>query len=70
MKLVTQRFGDLSESHAGCLTLTAETRVDARLLGILGRLIECGTSTREGLEVLLEIVATKAKQSRSGGREK
>lgn len=60
MRLSTQRYAELSESYAGGVTLIAQTRADAKLLGILSRLIACGTTARDGVEVLLEVVFEKA----------
>ncbi len=38
----------------GHLTITCENRGDAKLLGVLHRLILCGTTPRSGLQELLD----------------
>lgn len=61
MKLTTAPAANSPATHLAEVRLVADTRSDARLLGILSRLIACGVTPSDGLLVLLEIINEKAR---------
>lgn len=58
MKLSHTNMPDLPETHRRSLVLFAESRLDAKLLGVLERLILCGVDVRDGVSMLIDCVGT------------